>query len=368
MDREVLCGTEQLHAWLRLRHNRRLSTLTAVKLVSILGSAEAVLTASTAQLRELAGNRNICSRILADHDKQGVQRDIGWLERCERHNILPWADHRYSTLLREIPDAPLLLYVNGDPALVNSRQLAIVGSRNPTPAGRGLASRFAGNLSRAGFVITSGLATGIDAAAHEGALRACRPTIAVMATGPDRVYPARHRRLAREIESAGALITERPTGTNPTRRSFPRRNRIISGLSIGTLVVEATERSGSLITARIAGEQGREVFAIPGSILSPLSRGCHALIRDGAGLVQNESDILGEFGNTCPPERGHVPSEVLPDEANLLVAAMGYDPVAVDTIVHRSGLTADKVCSILLRLEIQGLVKAVAGGHYMRVG
>ena len=368
MDRETYSSTRQLQLWLHLLHCRRLSSQAALKLVSISGSAEAVLTASTSRLREITGNRNISSRLLADHDAEGVQRDLTWLRRCEHHHILPWSDRRYPGLLREIPDAPLLLYVSGDHEALDSRQLAIVGSRNPTPAGRSAASRLARNLSLAGLTITSGLATGIDASAHEGALSAGRPTVAVMATGPDCIYPARHRQLARTIEASGALVTERPVGTHPTRQAFPQRNRIISGLSIGTLVVEATERSGSLITARFAGEQGRDVYAIPGSILSPLSRGCHALIRDGAGLVESESDILDEIGHQVPPQRESGPTPELNDEAGILISAMGFDPIAVDTMIQRSGLTADKVCAILLRLEMQGLVKSVTGGHYMRVG
>ncbi len=368
MDRETVGSCEQYHAWLRLRHCRRLPPPVALKLAAALGSAEAVLAASTNRLRELVDNRNISDRILFDCDEEGVQRDIAWAGQSDRNHILTWADGRYPSLLREIPDPPLLLYVRGEPACLESYQIAIVGSRNPTPGGRSLSFRFARNLSRAGFTITSGLAIGIDAAAHEGTLAASGPTIAVMATGPDRVYPARHRNLAGDIEATGALVSERPVGAKPTRWSFPGRNRIISGLSIGTLVVEATERSGSLITARTAGDQGREVYAIPGSIHSPLSRGCHTLIRDGAGLVESEDDILGEIGLVELPRR-HPPVEGgRGDSDNLLLSSMGYDPVAIDTIVQRSGLTADKVCSILLRLEMQGLVEAVTGGHYVRIG
>jgi len=369
MERKSSGSIPRIEPWLRLRHCRRLPALAAVRLVSAAGGADAVLSASTSWLREITENRNISSSILADHDQEGVQRDLAWLGQSEHHHVLPLCDSRYPALLREIPDAPLLLYVRGDPASLNSKQLAIVGSRNPTPAGRSLASRFARNLSRAGFAITSGLATGIDAAAHAGALSVARPTIAVMATGPDCVYPAGHRDLARSIETAGgALVTERPVGARPTRQSFPQRNRIISGLSTGTLVVEAAERSGSLITARLAGEQGREVYAVPGSILSPLSRGCHSLIRDGAVLVESESDILAEIGHAPPSVRERELAEDPNGDARVLISAMGYDPVAVDTMIQRSGLTADKVCSILLRLEMQGLVKAVTGGHYMRIG
>lgn len=301
-------------------------------------------------------------------DKDCIDRqDRDWLESdCCRH-IISLTDDRYPPLLRELPDAPRLLYVEGDPELLSSPQIAIVGSRNPTPVGRELAFRFGAGLSRAGFTVTSGLAIGIDGAAHHGALTASGLTVAVMATGLDRVYPRRHRDLAGDITCRGALVSELPLGTPPAKHAFPQRNRIISGLSVGTLVVEAAERSGSLITARLAGEQGREVFAIPGSVLSPLSRGCHALIKDGACLVETEADILGEiahFGLAVPDSSGPASTG---GKQDVLKAAMGYDPVTIDALVNRSGLTADTVSSMLLNMELEGAVKAMAGGHYIRV-
>jgi DNA processing protein len=277
-------------------------------------------------------------------------------------------------LLREIPTPPPVLFVRGDPALLSRPQLAIVGTRNPTASGRRTAREFAAHLAGAGLVITSGLALGIDAEAHRGALEQGW-TVAVMGTGPDRLYPARHRELARQIAEQGALVSELPPGTPPNAENFPRRNRVISGLSLGTLVVEAATQSGSLISARLAGEQGREVFAIPGSIHNPMARGCHALIRQGAKLVETGADILEELGplaatvTTPDPHPRDIPTSpaVSPDpEHAALLALLGESPTAIDTLVERSGLTAEAVSSMLLIMELQGYV-ASAGGFYTRL-
>ena len=356
----------ELNAWLRLSHCRQLQSGAALKLVQSLGDAAAVFNESVDVLQDIMGNASLAAEGLHDCNHQRMANDVNWIQGSKQRHVVPFNDTRYPALLKEIPDPPLLLYVDGDPALLDSAQLAIVGSRNPTPGGRKLAFRFSASLAEAGFTITSGLAAGIDAQAHLGALSASGPTIAVMATGLDLVYPARHQSLARDIGHSGALVSEAPTGTRPAKWAFPRRNRIISGLSVGTLVVEAARRSGSLITARLAGEQGREVFAIPGSILSPQSQGCHALIRDGARLVQGEADIFAELGHfrSRPPPVG---GQVTDDGSQEVLGVMGYDPVAIDTLVSRSGLTAAKVSSMLLRLELRGVVKAVTGGHYVRV-
>ena len=296
-----------------------------------------------------------------------MRNDIEWLAAGTRHYVIPFFDKRNPQLLRELPDPPLLLYANGDPHLLCSPQLAIVGSRNPTPSGRELAFRFSASLARSGFTITSGMALGIDAAAHRGALSVSGSTIAVMATGLDHIYPARHRHLAQQIAQHGVLVSEFPIGTTPRKQAFPQRNRIISGLCFGTLVVEATSKSGSLITARLAGEQGREVYAIPGSGLSPQSRGCHALLREGAILVESEADILVELGNfdqlASPLESTATPAK----QNEGLIQYMGYDPVTIDTLVNRSGLTVDEVCSMLSHLEMKGVVKTIVGGYYIRV-
>jgi len=299
------------------------------------------------------------------------QVELDWLTHPANH-LISVRDARYPALLREIGDAPPLLFVCGDPGLLSRPQLAVVGSRNPSRGGCENARAFSETLARAGLVITSGLALGIDACAHEAALAAGGHTLAVAGTGLDRVYPAAHHELAHAIAEHGALVTEFALGTSPRRENFPRRNRLISGLSLGVLVVEAAVQSGSLITARLAAEQGREVFAIPGSIHSPLSRGCHRLIRQGAKLVETAEDILEELhalaGFIARPS-----TEVLvrpaadadPQELQLL-ELMGHDPVEVDVLIEKSGLTAGAVSSMLLTMELRGLVEVRPGGKVQR--
>lgn len=354
------------HDWLRLRHSGLPSSI-AVELVTRLGSAQRVLQCCS---HEFPAGLNVPAALKAirDINRTALKDDLRWLEASVDHHVISCLDSTYPTLLREAANAPLLLYVTGDPSQLNSSQLAIVGSRNPTPTGRELAFRFGANLARLGFVITSGLAMGIDAAAHRGALAAAGATIGVMATGPDRIYPYQHQELAQQISRQGALVSEMPVGTAPTKRGFPQRNRIISGMSAGTIVVEATERSGSLITARFAGEQGREVYAVPGSILSPQSRGCHALLRDGARLVECEEDIVAELTHLGPVSQRAGPSPSLAREFQSLLNHMGYDPVTINVLVARSGLTAEEVCSMLSRMELLGVVRKVLGGNYIRVG
>jgi DNA processing protein len=306
-------------------------------------------------------------------DWDGVEADLAWADDAQRY-IIPITDPRYPPLLAGIADPPVVLFVLGDLGLLNQPQLAMVGSRNPTPSGAETAYAFARHLAGAGLVITSGLALGVDAASHRGALDAPGQTIAVAGTGLDRVYPARHQRLAHAIADQGALVSEFPPGTPPLRSHFPRRNRIISGLSTGTLVVEAALGSGSLITARTAVEQGREVFAIPGSIHNPLARGCHRLIRDGAKLVETASDILEELAPQLraalaePRTDASSPDVELDPVARRLLESLDQAPTAVDLLVERSGLTAETVSSMLLVLELQGYVTSAPGGHYIRTG
>jgi DNA processing protein len=262
--------------------------------------------------------------------------------------------------------------LRGDAALLCAPQLAIVGSRNPSHSGCDNARAFSELLTRAGLVVTSGLALGIDACAHAAALDAGGQTIAVAATGLDRVYPSAHRELAHRIAAQGALVSEFALGTPPRREHFPRRNRLISGRSLGVLVVEAALQSGSLITARLAAEQGREVFAIPGSIHSPLARGCHALIRQGAKLVETAQDVLEELGAlagfvAAPPGANATPPGAPSDPAQQeLLELIGYDPVEMDTLIARSGLTPGRVSSMLLLMELRGLIEARPGGRYQR--
>lgn len=307
-------------------------------------------------------------------DWRPVERDLAWLEQPGNH-LLRLSEAHYPPLLRQIPYPPPLLFVHGNPDCLRRPQLAIVGTRNPTPLGRETAQRFATHLAEAGLAITSGLALGIDAAAHHGALASADGhTVAVMGTSLDRVYPAKHRELAHAIAERGALVSELPIGTAALAENFPRRNRLISGLALGVLVVEAATRSGSLITARLAAEQGREVFAIPGSIHSPLAKGCHALIRQGAKLVETATDILEELGALAAVGAGEIEPLVAPSAAveldveyQQLLAAMSDESVGVDILVERCGLTAEVVSSMLLILELEGYVAAVPGGSYCRL-
>lgn len=358
----------ELAAWLRLHRTAGLGARGAAQLLGVTGHPQAALDANAATL-ERAGLPASHRRALDTAATLDVDEDLAWARQPD-HHLIPVGDTRYPPALREIHDPPLLLHAIGDCELLQYPQLAIVGSRHPTPNGREMAFEFARHLASTGLGIASGLALGIDGAAHEGALASEGVTVAVAATGLDRVYPAAHRDLARRIAQSGVLISEAPLGTRVTRGAFPRRNRIISGISLGVLVVEAARQSGSLVTARLAGEQGREVFAIPGSIHNPLSRGCHRLIREGAKLVETAADILEELGQqwrAAPARAAAATAPHTPDDAHTaLLAAMGYDPVSVDRLVGRSGLTPEAVSSMLLILELQGHVATVDGGRYVR--
>jgi DNA processing protein len=285
----------------------------------------------------------------------------------------------YPPLLRLIATAPVALYVKGDAEVLLSAQLAIVGSRNPTATGARTASEFAQYLARGGLTITSGLALGIDAAAHAGALRGGGRTVAVLGCGLDEIYPPENGALAAHIVAGGgALVSEFPPGTPPRRENFPRRNRLISGLSLGTLVVEAARASGSLITARLAAEQGREVFAIPGSIHNPLARGCHQLLRAGAKLVETADDVLSELripftkqDITESPDQaaeGGAASPALDKDYEILLDALGFEPQSIDVLVDRTGLPSPHLASMLLILELEGRVGLHPGGRYARLG
>lgn len=296
---------------------------------------------------------------------------LDWLE-SDQHAILTPDSADYPELLSQIPNPPPHLYVRGDVAALSHPALAIVGSRNPTSGGERNAFEFARHLGRCGFAIVSGLALGIDSAAHRGALAAGAPTVAFLGHGIDHVYPKRNRELADAIAAGGALVSEFPLGMAPRREFFPQRNRLISGVALGTIVVEAARQSGSLITARLAAEQGREVFALPGSIHNPLARGCHRLIRDGAKLVESAEDILSELGAIA----GHVldTARAMPDTSHAageedaeyvkLTQHLGHDPVSIDDLAERSGLTIGEVSSMLLILELDGKVEKLSGGRY----
>ena len=314
---------------------------------------------------------------LARPDRSLLQSDLQWLENAGAQ-LIGCESERYPPLLGQIASAPVALYVLGGAEALLSAQLAIVGSRNPTAGGARTAREFAEFLARAGLVITSGLALGIDASAHEGALAARGTTVAVLGCGLDDIYPPENGGLASRILSGGgALLSEFPPGTPPRRENFPRRNRLISGLALGTLVVEAARQSGSLITARLAAEQGREVFAIPGSIHNPLARGCHQLLRQGAKLVETAADVLSELKipfskqdiTESPPGAGTRPTGApgLDKDYEILLDALGFEPQSIDALVDRTGLPSPSVASMLLILELEGRVGLHPGGRYVRV-
>jgi DNA processing protein len=362
-----------LSQWLTLQQAPQLGARLRIELLEKFGGLEALFAATRAELeRALPERPAAVGAILGEPDAAALETLRRWLAKDSAHHLLVWTDPDYPPLLREIADPPLALHIIGARAALGRPQLGIVGSRNPTPAGLENARAFARTLAPAGLTITSGLALGVDGAAHRGALDAGGDTIAICGTGLDRVYPARHRELAHTIAQHGALVSEFALGTSPLPGNFPVRNRLISGLALGVLVVEATLESGSLISARLAGEQGREVFAIPGSIHSPQARGCHALIRQGAKLVESANDVieelgaLAQFARAQAPEPPRVP-ENLPPLAMQLLASLGHDPATLDTLVERSGLTADSVSSMLATLELEGWVASMPGGRYQRL-
>lgn len=353
-----------LAAWLRLTLIPGIGGETQRKLLAAFGLPEAIFTASQLAVRSVVGDR--AADLLFDFDpSEAVDRSIAWASHRGQH-IICLADATYPPALLEIADPPSVLYVRGKLDLLKTPGLGVVGSRNATPQGLQTAETFARALAAKGLTIVSGLALGIDSAAHRGALAASGPTIAVIGTGADRVYPARNKELAIAIAEQGAIISEFPLGTPAIASNFPRRNRIISGLSRGILVVEAALESGSLITARLAGEQGREVFAIPGSIHSPVARGCHKLIRQGAKLVETAQDILEELGDFSEEANSPISSSDPAD--NPVLSAIGYDPCGLDELVERTGLPADQLLGELLMLELAGAVAALPGNSYQRLG
>lgn len=356
----------ELAAWLRLTLAPGIGGEMQRRLLAAHGLPERIFSSSAATLARTIPSR-LAERLLS-HDA-GVQIDASLLWVREPGNrILTLADEAYPRQLLATPDPPCVLYVKGRIDLLNTPALAIVGSRNATPQGNANAAAFAAVLAEAGLTIISGLALGIDAAAHRGALRGKGSTVAVIGTGIDRVYPARNRELAREIAEKGTIVSEFPLGTPALKDNFPRRNRIISGMARGCLVVEAAARSGSLITARLAGEQGRDVFAIPGSIHSPLSKGCHKLIKQGAKLVDDAADILEELGcATAEKARTDAAPPSDPDAARLL-DCLGFDACDVDTLGVRSGLTAERLYAILLQMELEGRIASLPGGRFQRIG
>lgn len=358
---------EELTDWLRLEGARGVGCRTAQLLLRSFGSPRGIFDAGFAALAAhvpAATARALCAPPSAATLRL---RDavLGWLED-PAHALLALGEPGYPSSLANIPDPPLLLYINGRSELLARPALAIVGSRNATSQGQANARHFAASLSRAGVCVVSGLALGIDAAAHEGALEGMGATIAVVGTGADLFYPSRNRALGERIARDGCIVSEYPLGTPPTPGNFPKRNRIISGLSAGVLVVEAAAQSGSLITARVAGEQGREVFALPGSIHAPLAKGCHTLIRDGARLVETVGEILEAL--RISPLAPEVASETPSETACLgLLEHLGHEPVDIDTLLLRSGSKVGELSLGLLALEMAGMLERLPGGKVQRV-
>ncbi len=369
-------------AWLRVIRAPGLGGVRIRQLLDRFGSIQSAAGASGAQLKA-AGAPAAAIDWLAEPDAALLAADHAWLD-APGHHLLTCDSADFPALLQRAPRAPAALFVDGDPQWLWFAQIAIVGSRNPTDGGISNARDFSRTLARSGLVVTSGLADGIDAAAHRAALDAGQPTVAVIATGPDIVYPARNRALAQAIAGHGAVVSEYPPGTPAQREHFPMRNRIIAGLSLGTLVVEAAQRSGALITAREAAEAGREVFALPGSIHNPLAKGCHRLIRDGAALVETAQEIVEalapQAAQLASALRGRLDAEAgatgpaaaspgAPEEDadyRRLRAALGHDPVPIDVLAQRTGLTVETLSSMLILMELDGRVAASHGRYALR--
>ncbi len=373
---------DNAHAWLRLlRAGVAASALR--RMTETHGSATALLDQPASEWRNAGANAEALAA-LRTPDADLHAADCAWLDAPD-HHLIGWDNPDYPALLRRMPSPPPALFVAGDSNLLWNPQIAVVGSRNATAGGIDNARDFARALIRAGLTITSGMAEGVDAAAHLAALDANAPTIAVVGTGTDVVYPRRHSRLAARIQAHGAIVSEFLPGTEARREHFPRRNRVLAGLTLGTLVIEAAERSGALITARLAAEAGREVFAVPGSIHNPLARGCHRLIRQGAGLVEDAREVIealtpvaAELADALrarlrdadaaemPAHRpnGHA-GAVLDADQTRLMAALGHDPVGIDVLAQRTGLTVAELSSMLLIMELHGLV-AAEHGRYVR--
>ncbi|MBN8716142.1 MAG: DNA-processing protein DprA [Stenotrophomonas sp.] len=380
--REPASETES-EALLRLR----LSSAPAAALRRLLdshGSARAVLAAGARDWASHGLDAEVC-RVLRAPPAEGLAGGLAWLQASARHQLLGWRDPAYPPLLRRIASPPAVLFVAGDPALLWQPQVAIVGSRAATAGGCANAAQFATALARAGLCIGSGLAAGIDAAAHRATLEAGGATVAVLGTGPDVAYPPRHRDLLAQVAAAGAVVSEHPPGTPPLRAQFPSRNRILAGLALGVVVVEAAARSGALITAHQAVDAGREVFALPGSIHNPMARGCHRLIREGAQLVETPAEVVEALAPMVrelaralrgaldpraaaiapgPPPAAGAAAEA--SDYNRLWLALGHDPTDMDTLAERSGLTVAELSPMLLAMELEGRV-AAAYGRYTRI-
>jgi DNA processing protein len=353
--------------WLRLAAAPGVGRITAANLLRAFGAPAAIFRASRDELLRFitpAQASALCAPASADTARL-VDTTHAWLSG-PGNGLITLLDPAYPPLLAEIADPPLLLYIRGNSALLHGAALAVVGSRNASVQGQANALAFARALSEAGLTIVSGLALGIDTAAHDGALRGAGSTVAVIGTGADRIYPARNAALARRIAQEGCMVSEYPLGTPPRPEHFPQRNRIISGLAAGVLVIEAAAGSGSLITARMANEQGRDVFALPGSIHAALSKGCHQLIRDGAQLVDSVDDVLQAL-SMAPLVRSMQPAAPAPAVSSPLLAILGDEAMHIDAILARGTLTPSTLSTELLTLEMAGIVARLPGGMLQRV-
>lgn len=366
---------DDISTWLRLSLTKGIGPASIHRLYEHFGSLNQLAISDAASLVNAGLNRQQAQDFIDAENQEQIETTLKWLDE-EDHHLITFGSPDYPRLLADIHDAPPILYVIGDKEVLKTPQLAIVGSRKPTPSAARTAREFSEALVSYGLTITSGLAMGIDVEAHRGCLKANGLTIAVSATGLDRVYPAQHRSIAHEIVQDGAMISEYPLGTGAHKAYFPRRNRLISGLSVGTLVVEAAVKSGSLTTARHATEQGREVLAMPGSIHNPLARGCHRLIRQGAKLVETVDDILEELAGqidttvlteTAKPQTiTDVPTVDLDPEYTALFSCLEFSPQSIDQLVERSKLPTNEVASMLLMLELQGLIESLGANRYVR--
>lgn len=369
----MISSSDEWQDWLRLLRTPGVGNETARKLLATIGFPAQIFNTDFTLLRKVVSERvarQLCATV-SDEITADIARTADWLAQ-ENNQLICLGDSAYPTSLLNIPDPPILLYVKGRIELLCAPALAVVGSRNATEQGLRHAEQFSEAMSQSGLSISSGLAAGIDAAAHAGALRGAGSTIAVIGTGIDIVYPARHRALAHQIAEQGCLISEYALGTPAIAANFPRRNRIISGLALGVLVVEAAAQSGSLITARMAAEQGREVFAIPGSIHAPLAKGCHQLIKQGAKLVESAQDILEELqlptGKMSVGTAEHgVPAALAGEHSDHLMQILGHDPMHIDVLAERSGVAVADLSVRLLEYELNGMLENLPGGLVRRL-
>ncbi|MBC7755728.1 MAG: DNA-protecting protein DprA [Bdellovibrio sp.] len=372
-DKQAATSATDLALWLTLNQIPGLGNAAFCQLLTKFGTPEGIFSAKLSQLREIV-NDEIAQKISKGIAVDAIAPTLKWLEKDNVH-LVTLADSTYPQKLLEVSNPPALLFAIGNLHWLNHPTIAMVGSRSATPRGEKNAEDFAKSLCEQGLCVASGMALGIDGAAHRGALKANGATIAVVGTGLDIVYPARHRDLAHKIAERGLIISEFPLGTPSKAQNFPRRNRLISGLSLGCLVVEANIESGSLITARLAAEQGREIFAIPGSIHSPVTKGCHQLIKQGAKLVESVQDILEEINwSTMAKSLPSIsPSGLLADlapnslQANTVLDLMGFDAINFEQLRTSTGLTTELLSSMLMLLELENKIKTLAGGHYQRL-